>query len=340
MQNSPKSEFSCSVGELENGERLDRFLSQHPYAALNGFSRSQVKQLINNFMVSVNSQVQSKAGFILKSGDTVVCQLAATATASEPPYDFELDVVFEDDELIVINKPAGLTVHPGANTAGKTLVNALLFYYQKSQSKMPQVCESLITSRGGIVHRLDKDTTGLMVVSKTLLSLQNLAKQFAERTAKRKYLALVFSTPRGKRIITEQDSGEIDLPIGRDPMRRVAMGIGGLGQRHAITTWKVIERFSYGSLLELSLKTGRTHQIRVHVNAVGSPVIGDKTYGDFSGLPLSLQKAAQQFGRQALHAKYLAFTHPSSGKELEFSADIPEDLRELIQKFSLKSTKF
>jgi 23S rRNA pseudouridine1911/1915/1917 synthase len=117
------------------------------------------------------------------------------------------------------------------------------------------------------------------------------------------------------------------------------MGIGGLGQRHAMTEWLVMERFSYGTLLELGLKTGRTHQIRVHMNAIGSPVIGDKTYGDFSGLPLSLQRASEQFGRQALHAKYLGFIHPSSQKEMEFTSEIPEDMSELVRKFSLKMTR-
>ena len=340
MKKKALTEISFTVNEESQGQRLDRVLSLHPDAIELGLSRSQLKQLIDNDLVKINSVIQSKSGVILKAGDLVQCTLATPDFNETSEYNFDLNVCYEDSELIVINKPAGLTVHSGANTEGKTLVNALIYYYQqKSKARLPAVFKSLATSRGGIVHRLDKDTSGLLVVAKTLKSLQSLSKQFAQRTTKRRYQALVFSTPRGNRIISEQDSGIIDLPIGRDPVRRVAMGIGGLGQRQAITEWEVLNRYSYATLLELRLKTGRTHQIRVHLNAIGSPVIGDRTYGDFSGLPLSLQKASDQFGRQALHAKTLGFVHPETLKEMEFTSEIPEDMQVLIEKFSLKLTR-
>jgi len=339
LKQNPLTEISFVVDEGSAGQRLDRVLSQFPEALKLGLSRSQIKQLIDKELVKINATVQNKAGTIVNAGDTIECKLADPDLSATAEYNFNLNVLYEDAELIVIDKPAALTVHPGANTAGKTLLNALIYYYQQSKNGLPPVFKSLATSRGGIVHRLDKDTSGILVVAKTLPTLQSLSKQFAERTTKRLYNALVFSTPRGNRIISEQDSGTVDMPIGRDPLRRVAMGIGGLGQRQAETEWKVINRYSYATLLELRLKTGRTHQIRVHMNAIGSPVIGDKTYGDFSGLPLSLQKASEQFGRQALHAKYLGFVHPKTSKEMEFSSEIPKDMQNLIQKFALKLTR-
>lgn len=339
MKKNIVTEISFVISEGVNGLRLDRALSQHPEAVTSGLSRSQVKQLIDNSMVKVNEVVENRASRSLKVGDRIECQLLTTDSNETSEYDFKLSISYEDDDIIVIDKPANLTVHPGANTEGKTLLNALVHYYQSSNTGLPQVFKSIATSRGGIVHRLDKDTSGLLVVAKTLSALQFLARQFAERTSKRLYQALVYSTPRGNRVVSEKDEGQVDLPIGRDPVRRVAMGVGGVGQRNAITDWKVVDRFSYATLLELSLKTGRTHQIRVHMNAIGSPVIGDKTYGDFSGLPQSLQKASEQFGRQALHAKYLGFVHPATGKFMEFFSDIPKDMQELINKFSLKITK-
>lgn len=340
MRKKAKTEISFIVDENADGGRLDRIFSQNSDAIELGLSRSQLKQMIEKGSVTVNTVTQTKSGLLVKVGDIVQCSLAAPDLSETSEYEFELKVCYEDSELIVIDKPAGLTVHSGANTAGKTLVNALIHYYkQNSKNKLPSVFKSLATSRGGVVHRLDKDTSGLLVVAKNLKSLQSLSKQFAQRTAKRRYEALVFSTPRGNRLVSNQDSGQIDLPIGRDPKRRVAMGIGGVGQRQAITEWQVIDRYSYGTLLELRLKTGRTHQIRVHMNAIGSPVIGDKVYGDFSGLPLSLQKASNDFGRQALHAKHLGFIHPKTSEQMDFSSEIPDDMNELIHKFSLKMTK-
>lgn len=339
MTKSHSDKISFDVDSQSHGQRLDKVLAQNPELIELGLTRSQIKHLIDKNQVTVNQKIESRAGLILKAGDLVVLERGQPDMSATSEYDFPLSIFYEDDELIVIDKPAGLTVHPGANTAGKTLLNALIHYYQKNGATLPQVFASLANSRGGIVHRLDKDTTGVIVVAKTLKSLQALSKQFSERSTKRLYQALVFSTPRGNRIISEEDQGIIDLPIGRDPLRRVAMSVQGLGQRNAVTEWKVESRFSYATLLELSLKTGRTHQIRVHMNAIGSPVIGDRTYGDFSGLPLSLQKVSQQFGRQALHAKYLGFIHPGTGSYIDFYSKTPQDMLDLIQKFSLKLTR-
>lgn len=272
----------------------------------------------------------------MKAGDRVVCSLPQKNDETAA-FDFNLDILFEDHEVLVLNKPPSLTVHPGANTGDRTLLNALIYYYKKSAGNLPPVFQSVSKFRGGIVHRLDKDTSGLLVIAKTLPALQTLAKQFADRTVKRTYHALVYSTPRGKRIISQNDSGIVNLPIGRDPKRRVAMGVGGVKERQAQTEWKVVERYPYATLLRLRLRTGRTHQIRVHLNAIGSPVIGDKTYGDFSGLPQDLLRAANHFGRQALHAKTLGFVHPANSKFMEFDSELPADMQKLIKKFSKKN---
>ncbi len=314
------------------GQRLDVFLSAVPELQELGLSRSQIKHLVENELVSIDGKAVSKSGVVLKEGMTIFVQLPAASEEDKSAYDFELDIIYEDKDLIVINKQAGLTVHPGANTSGNTLLNALIAHYQKKNKKLPEVFNS--NGRGGIVHRLDKDTTGLMVCAKNIKTLQSLSKQFADRSIDRLYHALVFSTPKATRPITKSDTGEIDLPIGRDPKRRIAMGVGGHAERQAKTIWQVIERFDYATLVELKLMTGRTHQIRVHMNAIGSPVIGDRTYGEFSGLPLRLQQIAEKFGRQALHARRLGFIHPVTEEQLCFDSELPADFVELIKSFS------
>lgn len=332
MISAVPEEISFLVDQEFSGQRLDRVIAAHPKTRQFGFSRAQIKQLIEASLVSVNTKVLVRGSALVSEGDNIRCRLPKQANELQG-YQFTLKICFEDDSLIVIDKPAALTVHPGANTGHQTLLNALISHYQKGGKKLPPIFDSVSTSRGGIVHRIDKDTSGLLVVAKTLPALQGLAKQFAERSIGRHYHALVFSTPRGRRDISDKDSGSIDLPIGRDPKRRVAMGIGGVGQRQARTHWRVVERFPYGTLLELRLESGRTHQIRVHMNAIGCPVIGDKTYGDFSGLPMPLARANSAFGRQALHARFLEFDHPISGESLPFESQLPEDMAVLIETF-------
>jgi 23S rRNA pseudouridine1911/1915/1917 synthase len=188
--------------------------------------------------------------------------------------------------------------------------------------------------RPGIVHRLDKDTTGVVVVAKSTPVHAALSKQFADRTTERSYRALVYTTPRAKRVVQLQDHGEIAKPIGRHPTQRTLMTISEKG-KPAVTQWRVVERFAYGTVVECRLQTGRTHQIRVHMDSIGCPVIGDATYGDFSNLPSQLREAAERFGRQALHAATLAFRHPISGEQLSFSAELPADFQSLLEFFRL-----
>lgn len=291
-------------------------------------TRSQIKNWITSGLISVNGTVVSKAGQLIAPGSSVEIVL------QEPDpfdyladYDYPLDLVYEDGALLVVNKAAGLVVHPGAGNKQKTLLNALLKYLKEAPEQFPD------PQRPGIVHRLDKDTSGLLVVAKNKAAHCGLAAQFAERQISRVYQALVFSTPRRKRSVQINDSGSIDAPLGRAPHDRKRMAVVAKGGRQAITNWQRVEEMEYGSLLEVKLETGRTHQIRVHMQSIGCPVIGDREYGDDTGLPAKLRRAAEQFGRQALHAYKLSFRHPLTGKNLSFSVDLPNDFRQLLDIF-------
>jgi 23S rRNA pseudouridine1911/1915/1917 synthase len=274
----------------------------------------------------VNDKNVSKPAYKLESGDVVIVVLPPERPSTLEPFDLPLDISFEDEHLIVLNKPAGLSMHPGAGNSGHTLANAIVKHVGREQLGVGP------TDRPGIVHRLDKDTTGIVVVAKTTPVLAALSKQFAERSVDRSYRALVFSTPRGVRAVQRAEEGVVDAPIGRHPTQRRLMAISERG-KPAVTHWRVLERFRYVTLLECMLKTGRTHQIRVHMQSIGSPVIGDAVYGDLSNLPQPLRDAAQRFGRQALHAATLACTHPVTHERLSFSAALPADMQALLETF-------
>ena len=307
--------------------RLDRVLLEYFESSVSSIkiTRSQLKNLIESGSVSVNKKLVTKAGALVQPLANIEIELSSLHSSDLLPYEFKLDVVYEDQNLIVINKPQGISMHPGAGERSRTIANALISYLGKSASLLPE--------RAGVVHRLDKDTTGLVVLAKDAATLAALSKQFSLRTVKRRYKALVLSTPRSKREVNIRDSGVVDAPIGRDPVKRIKMKIDGLASRKALTEWQVIERMQYASYLNITLKTGRTHQIRVHMASLKSPVIGDLTYGDMSALPSKLKLAADSFGRQALHADTLGFLHPISEKELVFERAIPQDFEDLLVKF-------
>jgi 23S rRNA pseudouridine1911/1915/1917 synthase len=332
--------------------RLDRlvasFVSTLP--EFKDLSRSQIKHWIEGGMIDVNGAPATKAGTPVKQGDRISVRVLELKAQSLVSFDTPLDIVYEDDSLLVINKQAGLSMHPGAGNNATTLVNALLGLFRargnvpealRQDSSVSVATHGATVVRPGIVHRLDKDTTGLVVVAKTLQAHTALAKQFAERSVGRRYVALAFCTPRGKRPFNLHDQGKIDAPLLRHATRRKEMtvapspkipGKGSEGKK-AITHWKVIERLGFGCLVEARLETGRTHQIRIHFTHIGCPLIGDKTYGEFSGLPLSLRRFHEGLGRQALHAGVLAFSHPVTGERLSFSAEIPADMREALDAF-------
>lgn len=305
--------------------RLDRVVTRELEEVIQ-CSRSQVERWIEEGRVAVNGKVVKKPSYKVEDGDTIAISSVEEPPTELAPFAFELSILYEDHDLIVVNKPAGISMHPGAGNRERTLANAIVGHVGRQQLSVGE------SDRPGIVHRLDKDTTGVVVVAKSTPVHAALAKQFADRTIERAYRALVFTTPRAKRPIQQSDQGEVSAPIGRHPSRRKMMAIVE-GGKPALTRWQVLERFSHGTLIECRLQTGRTHQIRVHMASIGSPVIGDKTYGDFSNLPHQLREAAEQFGRQALHASILAFTHPRTGVRLSFSAALPSDFEKLIELF-------
>lgn len=309
-------------------QRLDSLLLERAAEDLGlaGVTRSQLKRWIELGAVNIDGRPARKSGALVKSG-AVVRVTPPEESLQGLPFEFPLEICFEDRDLVVINKPAGLSMHPGAGNKQRTLVNALIAHYGRGYFGLAE--------RAGIVHRLDKDTTGLVVVAKDARVLNFLSQQFSKRSVKREYLALAMATPRGKSVFAANDTGKIVAPIGRHLSRRREMAVlaeGAKGLRAATTHWQRVDRFAYGYLLRLRLETGRTHQIRVHLTHAGAPVIGDPVYGDFSALPPKLQRAADHFGRQALHAETLGFVHPN-GQELFFSVEPPDDFLELVEFF-------
>jgi 23S rRNA pseudouridine1911/1915/1917 synthase len=300
------------IGEEEAGQRVDRFIT----SVLDNISRNVVQQLIANGEILVNERV-SKPGYILRIGDKVqlLHDLAKSHTYSAKPRYMPLEVVHEDEDLLVINKASGMVVHPAPGHADDTLVNALLARYPGLHG-----VEGL---RPGIVHRLDKDTSGLIIVAKNAPTQAALIEQFKQHQVVKRYLALVEGN-------VSLEQGSIDAPIGRDPRHRQQMAITAKGSREARTHFRVLERFSRHSLLLLELETGRTHQIRVHLKAIGHPIVGDPVYGSGN------TRGNLSLRRQFLHAYQLKFTHPTSGKVLELEAPLPEDLKAaLLRKSSL-----
>jgi 23S rRNA pseudouridine1911/1915/1917 synthase len=289
-------------------------------------SRSQVERWIEDGSVLVDGAVVRRPAFKVSEGSRIEVRVAPQLPSHLKPLAFSLEVLWEDEHLLVINKPSGISMHPGAGNDTHTIANAVVHHVGKKQLSVGE------SDRPGIVHRLDKDTTGVVVVAKSTPVHAALSRQFADRTVGRSYQALVYSTPRAVRAIQASEHGEVVAPIGRHPTNRKMMAIVEEG-RPAVTEWRVLERFPHGTLVECTLKTGRTHQIRVHMNSIGSPIIGDQVYGDFSNLPKPLRVAAESFGRQALHAATLSFTHPISKARLSFSAPLPTDLQDLVRVF-------
>ena len=320
----------------EGSTRLDRVLA----VRLAEFSRSRLKALILAGQVSI-SQVSINSAAVkntlvrdpayhVAAGDTITIDVPEPTAAEPAPEDIALDIVYEDDDIIVIDKPRGLVVHPAAGHETGTLVNALIAHCGASLSGIGGV------KRPGIVHRLDKDTTGLMVVAKNDRAHQSLTAQFADhgRTGamRRGYMAFVWGTPNRQR-------GTIDAPIDRHPFTREKMAVRD-GGREAITHWEIVESFNgrdgkpVAALLACQLETGRTHQIRVHLAHIGHPLMGDAVYGPHfktkaSHLGPQSQAALAALDRQALHAYLLALEHPKTGAILEWMSDLPEDLRPL-----------
>jgi 23S rRNA pseudouridine1911/1915/1917 synthase len=283
--------------------RLDVYLA----GAVPEVSRSHWKVLIQNGRVTVNGTA-CKPNHKLKAGDEVCWSIPGEAPAEPQPEEIPLDILFEDDAVLVLNKSPGLVVHPAAGNESGTLVNALLFHDPAFQS----------VERAGIVHRLDKDTSGVMVVAKSASAMAELQRQFKARETEKRYLALVWGHP--------PSSGRIENRIGRHPVHRQKMAVLNEGEREAVSNFEILEQFSEAALMQVVIETGRTHQIRVHMAHLGHPVVGDAVYGRSrkSKLPLMPE-------RQMLHAARLEFAHPSTGKRLSFEAPLSDDMNHILQ---------
>jgi 23S rRNA pseudouridine1911/1915/1917 synthase len=306
--------------------RIDKFLSDR----LPNSSRNKIQQAAHSGNVVVNGN-EVKPNYKIKPLDEVSIVLPYPPRETElKPQPMDLDIVYEDDTLLVLNKPSNMVVHPGYGNFDGTLVNGLLNHFQN----LPQADGN--EGRPGLVHRLDKNTTGLMVIAKTEYALSNLAKQFFDRTTDRRYQALVWGD-------LENDEGVIEGNIWRSEKNRKVMDVFPDGEvgKEAITNYKVLERFGYVTLVEYKLDTGRTHQIRIHSKYIGHVLFGDPEYGGnkvlkgttFSKYKKFVENCFDLLPRQALHAKTLAFTHPETKKRMEFNSDLPEDMSNVIDKW-------
>jgi 23S rRNA pseudouridine1911/1915/1917 synthase len=297
------------------GSRLDAWLA----ASIAGLSRSRAQRAIASGDVLVNGEV-AKASLKLRDGDRVEVELPAPPTTDVAPEAIDLTVVYEDDDIAVIDKPAGLVVHPGAGIHSGTLANALVHRYGRGGAGP--------VSRPGIVHRLDRETSGLLVVARTEAAHAALSEQFQNRTVSKRYLALVYGR-------VGRDAATLDKPIARHPQIRVRMAVASPGRgRPAHTEYRVLERFDETTYVEVDIRTGRTHQIRVHLADAGHPVVADETYGKGRAKGVrdtGLRRRIEALGRQFLHASRLAFDHPRTGERMELSSPLPEPLAELLE---------
>ena len=306
-----------AVDAASAGVRLDRVLA----SALPGFSRMRVKALIQAGLVSRDGATISEPSNRVKLMETYVVVVSPATDPTPQGQQIPLHIVHEDDELVVIDKPAGLVVHPAPGNPDRTLVNALIHHCGESLSGVGGV------RRPGIVHRLDKDTSGLIVAAKSDRAHQSLAQQFAARSIERAYVAVVWGVPQPL-------AGEIDAPIGRNPHNRRKMAVVQRGGKQALTRYRVRQRLTANaSIVSCKLATGRTHQIRVHLAHTGTPIVGDRLYGrarQAAGASPQAKAIIRAFERQALHAELLGFLHPATGQAVRFESELPVEMKELI----------
>jgi 23S rRNA pseudouridine1911/1915/1917 synthase len=306
------------VAEDDAGRRLDRVLAARGFLP----TRSRIAALVRAGLVTVDGVVR-RASFLVSPGQRIEVEIPEPEPPDVEPEAIALDVLYEDDWIVAVNKPAGMASHPAPGCRRGTLVAALLHHWgMRADWPDPQ--------RPGIVHRLDRDTTGVIVVAKTPQAMHALARQFARRDVKKLYRAIVHGVPRA-------DEGDVDLPIGRDPISRHRMQARAGQRREARTHYRVLERFGGGSPYAASLEaephTGRTHQIRVHLASIGTPIVGDRLYAGMErprGVPAAVAEALAAFPRQALHAAWLGLRHPQDGRWVEMAAPLPQDMERLL----------
>lgn len=313
-QASPAETLSFTAGEADADLRLDAYLA----AQIDGWSRARLQRLIDDEEILVNGK-SAKASYKLRAGDAIEVELAAPPSAGFTPENIPLEIVFEDDDLVVVNKPAGIVVHPAAGAHSGTLANALAYHFQQLSTHAGAI-------RPGIVHRLDKDTSGLLVAAKTESAHENLADQFRARGVFKSYAALVYGVVR-------LEAGRVEQPIARDPRNRTRMAVVS-GGREALSLFKIRRSYNSFTLVDVELKTGRTHQIRVHLSWLKHPVVGDELYAggrENSIQDVQLRAQIRKLNRQFLHAEQLGFSHPRTGEQMRFVAPLPAELTDLLE---------
>lgn len=319
--------FEFSVLTHHNNLRLDKFLTANFAPVKSEINRSKVQKLINDNLVTKNSNIVNNSSLKVKEGEIYQVSLAPNKASTLIAKEIDFEIIFEDEDLLVINKPHNLTVHPGAGNQEHTLVNALLFSHQ---GQLSSICGS---DRPGIVHRLDKDTSGLMLVAKNDLTHQILSKNLQERLIKRSYLAFIYG-------VLEPKKGRIEANIIRNRNNRLKMTTARVNGRFSATNYQTIKTYhnNFASLIKCNLETGRTHQIRVHLEHKKHSIIGDQLYNSCkknlpkdSNMSLENQEFIKNFPRQALHSYQISFEHPTSKKEMFFEIDLSSDLKKLQQ---------
>lgn len=300
-----EQELEFLVDQDNVGNRIDAYLSDKA----NSFTRSHIQKLIAEGAVLVNSKAVSKS-YKVVAGDLITVILPENDELEIIAQDIPLDIVYEDKDLLVVNKPKGMVVHPAPGSPDGTLVNALLYYCKGELSGINGVI------RPGIVHRIDKDTSGLLVIAKNDAAHNGLSEQFAVHSIKREYHAVCYGN-------VKSDKGTVNAPIGRHPVNRKQMAITLNNSKNAVTHYEVVERYHNFTYIKCHLETGRTHQIRVHMSSLGHPIAGDEVYGP--------KKIIKSLGGQCLHAKVLGFTHPITKKEMLFDSDLPKYFTQFIK---------
>ncbi len=318
-----KNTINLIVKDEEKGQRVDQFISNKE----KDLSRSRIKNLILNKKLKINSKTITNPSKKIYANDFINLEIPEPKKTSLKPYKFKLDIIFEDKDLLIVNKPAGISMHPGAGDYDKTLVNALIYYDSKNLSNIGDEL------RPGIVHRIDKDTSGLVVIAKNNITHEKLSNQFKEHSIKRVYQTLIWGKLRPR-------LGKIDTLIKRSSKNRQLMEVGLTRGKKAITNYETLEVFENDkiptfSFIECKLETGRTHQIRVHMSYKGNNILGDKKYKKkfkkIKNINLDLEKMILNLDRQFLHAKVLGFTHPKNGKKLEFASVLPQELEKILK---------
>jgi 23S rRNA pseudouridine1911/1915/1917 synthase len=318
-----KKNINLIVNDDENNLRVDIFINKREEL----ISRTRIKNLILKEKLKLNNQIIKSPAKKVATGDKINLQIPEPKEASLKPYNFKLDIIYEDDDLLVINKPAGIIMHPGAGNFEKTIVNALMYYNKNSLSTIGDEL------RPGIVHRIDKDTSGLVVIAKNNETHENLSYQFSEHTITRVYQLLIWGKLR-------PSSGKINTFITRSSKNRQMMEVNSSKGKRAITNYKTLEIFENDktptlSLVECELETGRTHQIRVHMTHMGNSIMGDgkykKKYKKLKNIDTNLENLIYKLDRQFLHAKTLGFIHPKTKEKMNFSSILPQDLENILK---------